>query len=118
MFSPFRTVEKELRRQISGDAWFDVEKRTEYSTATEAGRERIERARQEVFDLIIKLDGVLSAEQGDGFVRTPFLEQAFGSEVYGIFKEIKQTLDPQDIFNPQKIVGRQDRVFLHDLKYA
>jgi FAD/FMN-containing dehydrogenase len=86
--------------------------------ATESGREKIERATQEVFDLIIKLDGVLSAEHGDGFVRTPFLEQAFGSEVYGIFKEIKQTLDPQNIFNPQKIIGRQDRAFLHDLKYS
>ena len=86
--------------------------------ATESGRERIERATQEVFDLIIKLDGVLSAEHGDGFVRTPFLEHAFGPEVYGMFKEIKQTLDPQNIFNPQKIIGRQDRAFLHDLKYA
>ena len=83
---------------------------------TESGRERIDQATQEIFELIIKLGGVLSAEHGDGFVRTPFLEQAFGPEVYGIFKEIKQTLDPQNILNPQKIIGRQDRVFLHDLK--
>ncbi len=34
--------------------------------ATEAGRERIERATQEVFDLIIKLDGVFSAEPENG----------------------------------------------------
>ncbi|MGA9406252.1 MAG: FAD-binding oxidoreductase, partial [Bacteroidota bacterium] len=34
MYSPFATVEKELRRQISGDVWFDVDKRTEFSTAT------------------------------------------------------------------------------------
>jgi len=84
--------------------------------ATEQGRERIDRATQEIFELIIKLDGVLSAEHGDGFVRTPFLEQAFGPEIYGIFKEIKRTFDPQNIFNPQKIIGRQDRIFLHDLK--
>ncbi len=86
--------------------------------ATESGREKIERATQEVFDLIISLDGVLSAEHGDGFVRTPFLERAFGPEVYGIFEEIKQTLDPQNILNPQKIIGRQDGAFLHDIKYA
>ena len=84
--------------------------------ASESGRGRIERATQEVFDLIIKLGGVLSAEHGDGFVRTPFLNQAFGREIYGIFEEIKHALDPQNIFNPQKIVGRQDRVFLHDIK--
>jgi D-lactate dehydrogenase len=66
----------------------------------------------------MKLDGTLSAEHGDGFVRTPFLERAFGREVYGIFKEIKQTLDPQNILNPQKIIGTQDRLFLHDIKYV
>ncbi len=85
---------------------------------TESGRKQIEGATQEVFDLIIKLDGVLSAEHGDGFVRTPFLERAFGPEIYGIFKKIKETLDPQNIFNPQKIIGRQDGAFLHDIKYA
>jgi hypothetical protein len=31
---------------------------------------------------------------------------------------VGQALDPQNIFNPQKIIGRQDRAFLHDLKYA
>jgi FAD/FMN-containing dehydrogenase len=84
---------------------------------TQSGKDRIEGATLEVFDLIMKLDGTLSAEHGDGFVRTPFLERAFGREVYGIFKEIKQTLDPQNILNPQKIIGTQDSLFLHDIKY-
>jgi FAD/FMN-containing dehydrogenase len=85
---------------------------------TQSGKDRIEGATLEVFDLIMKLDGTLSAEHGDGFVRTPFLERAFGREVYGIFKEIKQVLDPQNILNPQKIIGTQDRLFLHDIKYV
>ena len=84
--------------------------------ATPTGRERIARATEEIFELIMKLDGVLSAEHGDGFVRTPFLERAFGGQIYGIFKEIKESLDPQNIFNPQKIVGTQNGLFLHDLK--
>jgi FAD/FMN-containing dehydrogenase len=84
---------------------------------TQSGRDRIEGATQEVFDLIIDLDGTLSAEHGDGYVRTPFLERAFGSEMYAIFKEIKQALDPQNILNPQKIIGTQDGLFLHDIKY-
>ena len=85
---------------------------------TESGRKRIEDATQEVFDLIIKLDGILSAEHGDGFVRTPFLQRACGPEIYGIFQKMKETLDPQNILNPQKIIGRQDGVFLHDINYA
>ncbi|HTX18948.1 MAG TPA: FAD-binding oxidoreductase [Bacteroidota bacterium] len=83
---------------------------------TAAGREKIEAATGEVFELIIGMGGVLSAEHGDGFVRTPFLEEAFGKEIYGIFKEVKAILDPEGILNPQKIVGKQDRLFLHDLK--
>ncbi len=85
---------------------------------TETGRKRIEQATQEVFDLIIELNGTLSAEHGDGFVRTPFLEHAFGHEVYHIFKEIKEILDPHNIFNPQKIIGTQDGLFLHDIKHV
>jgi FAD/FMN-containing dehydrogenase len=85
---------------------------------TQSGKDRIESATQEVFDLIIDLDGTLSAEHGDGYVRTPFLERAFGPEMYAIFKEIKQALDPQNILNPQKIIGTQDGLFLHDIKYV
>ena len=85
---------------------------------TQTGKNQIEGATLEVFDLIMKLNGTLSAEHGDGFVRTPFLERAFGREVYGIFKEIKQALDPQNILNPQKIIGTQDGLFLHDIKYV
>jgi len=84
---------------------------------TAAGREQIAGATEEVFELITKLGGVLSAEHGDGFVRTPFLEKAFGKDVYGIFKEVKSALDPQNILNPQKIVGAQDGLFLHDIKF-
>ena len=83
---------------------------------TASGRDRISGATQDIFELIMKLEGVLSAEHGDGFVRTPFLEEAFGKEIYSIFKEIKHSLDPEGILNPQKIIGKQDRLFLHDIK--
>ena len=85
---------------------------------TESGRKLIDDATREMFDLIIRLDGTLSAEHGDGFVRTPFLERAFGPDIYRIFTEIKRIFDPQNILNPQKIVGKQNGVFLHDIKYA
>ncbi len=84
----------------------------------ESGRRLIDDATREMFDLIIRLDGTLSAEHGDGFVRTPFLEHAFGADVYRIFTEVKRIFDPQNILNPHKIVGKQDGVFLHDINYA
>ncbi len=85
---------------------------------TENGRTKLEAATREVFDLIMHLDGSLSGEHGDGFVRTPFLKRSFGNEMYSLFEEIKNCFDPHNILNPQKIIGKQDGLFLHDIKYA
>ncbi len=82
------------------------------------GRGDIETATVDIFDLTLSLGGVLSGEHGDGFVRAPFMEKAFGSEIYSIFSEVKEIFDPKNIFNPGKIVGKQDGNFLHDIKYA
>lgn len=85
---------------------------------TEEGRTKLETATREVFDLITQLNGSLSGEHGDGFVRTPFLKRAFGEEMYELFEEIKNCFDPDNILNPQKIIGKQDGLFLHDIKYT
>ena len=85
---------------------------------TTEGRRIIEAAAVDVFDLLLSLDGSFSGEHGDGFVRTPFLEKEFGPEIYRIFTEIKNIFDPHNIFNPGKIVGKQDGNFLHDIKYV
>lgn len=75
----------------------------------------IESIASEVNALAIQLGGTLSGEHGDGFVRTPFLEQLYGSEVYDLFRQVKQTFDPLNILNPGKIIGTQNATFLHDL---
>lgn len=69
----------------------------------------------EVFDLAISLGGTLSGEHGDGFVRTPFLERLYGPEVFGLFRTVKRTFDPNNILNPGKITGDQHASILHDL---
>jgi FAD/FMN-containing dehydrogenase len=38
-------------------------------------------------------------------VRTPFVEQMFGPEMYALFGEVKRLFDPKGIFNPGKKVG-------------
>ncbi len=58
-----------------------------------------------VYDLIIQSGGTITAEHNDGIIRTPFVEQMFGHEMYHLFEEVKKILDPQDIFNPGKKVG-------------
>ncbi len=75
----------------------------------------IDQVASEVSELAISLGGTLSGEHGDGFVRTPFLERLYGSEVYHLFEEVKQTFDPKNILNPGKIVGKQNTSILHDI---
>ncbi len=72
----------------------------------------------EVNELAISLEGTLSGEHGDGFVRTPFLERLYGEEVYHVFKEVKRIFDPGNILNPGKIIGKQNTTILHDLALA
>jgi FAD/FMN-containing dehydrogenase len=69
----------------------------------------------EVYDLAIGLGGTLSGEHGDGYIRTPFLERLYGPEVFGLFRTVKRTFDPNNILNPGKITGDQHATILHDL---
>lgn len=58
----------------------------------------------EVASLVKKHRGSLSGEHGDGRVRGQFISKMVGDRLYGIFKDIKYTWDPNGIFNPGKIV--------------
>jgi FAD/FMN-containing dehydrogenase len=59
-------------------------------------------AMREVNELVLKYGGSLSGEHNDGMIRGPWLEQMYGAEVLGYFKQLKQIFDPQNIFNPNK----------------
>ena len=58
----------------------------------------------EVANLVLEFGGALSGEHGDGMVRSPFMSRMFGPDLYEAFREIKQTFDPHNLFNPGKIV--------------
>ena len=51
-----------------------------------------------------QVGGTISGEHGDGLSRTWFLRQQFGP-LYDVFRQIKQIFDPQNIFNPGKVVA-------------
>lgn len=55
--------------------------------------------------LVKKYDGSLSGEHGDGRVRAEFIPIMVGEKNYQLFREIKRTWDPLNIFNPGKIVN-------------
>ena len=57
--------------------------------------------------LVKKYNGSLSGEHGDGRVRAEFVPMMVGEKNYALLKRIKQTWDPNNIFNPGKIVDPQ-----------
>ena len=59
---------------------------------------------RKVYDLVLATDGSITAEHNDGLIRGPYLEQMFGAEVYGLFRQVKRIFDPANIFNPGKKV--------------
>ena len=59
---------------------------------------------EEIATLVKKYNGSLSGEHGDGRLRGEFIRQMVGEKNYQLLKDLKQTWDPQHIFNPNKIV--------------
>ena len=53
--------------------------------------------------LVKKYRGSLSGEHGDGRLRGEFIPLMVGEKVYNLFKAVKESWDPQNIFNPGKI---------------
>ncbi|SFU71278.1 FAD/FMN-containing dehydrogenase [Pustulibacterium marinum] len=58
----------------------------------------------DVAKLVKKYQGSMSGEHGDGRVRAEFIELMIGEKNYHLLKGIKQLFDPENIFNPGKII--------------
>ncbi|MBI2623507.1 MAG: FAD-binding oxidoreductase [Candidatus Liptonbacteria bacterium] len=58
----------------------------------------------EVYALVLRYRGSITAEHNDGIIRTPYVKEMYGREVYALFEEVKHTFDPQGVFNPGKKV--------------
>jgi FAD/FMN-containing dehydrogenase/Fe-S oxidoreductase len=54
--------------------------------------------------IVRKYRGSLSGEHGDGRLRGEFIQTMVGERIYGWMRELKQAWDPDNIFNPGKII--------------
>jgi FAD/FMN-containing dehydrogenase/Fe-S oxidoreductase len=59
---------------------------------------------EQAFAMVREYKGSHSGEHGDGIVRSEFHEKMFGAELVRSFEEVKDRFDPQNLFNPGKIV--------------
>lgn len=71
----------------------------------EKQREIIPVLGKEVYDLVFEYHGSTTGEHNDGLVRSPYLKQMYGEEIYELFEKTKQIFDPLNIFNPRKKVN-------------
>ena len=79
-------------------------------------RDIIEKLTHEVNDLILSFHGSITAEHNDGLVRSPFLQQMYGDDIYHLFEQTKEIFDPKHIFNPHKKVHTHLSYALDHLK--
>lgn len=65
-----------------------------------------EKCLEEVFDLVISLNGTLSGEHGVGIEKRDFVYKELSANEIGIMRAIKQQFDPHNILNADKTLPK------------
>ncbi len=66
--------------------------------------ELLHKAEVEICKMAIALEGTVSGEHGIGLVKKPLLMKEFGPQTMEVFKKVKKAFDPNNQFNPTKII--------------
>src|SRR5689334_20863429 len=72
---------------------------------TPRGLEQVKAIADEITDLVVRFNGTISSEHGDGRARSPYLERMYGPRIMQAFRELKRAFDPDNRMNPGNIVA-------------
>lgn len=75
-----------------------------FDLKTEEGLKTFRGVATDIAHLVKKYRGSLSGEHGDGRLRGEFIPLMVGQECYDLMKAVKAAFDPNNVFNPGKIV--------------
>ncbi|MGZ0655214.1 FAD-binding and (Fe-S)-binding domain-containing protein [Coraliomargarita sp. W4R72] len=87
-----------------------------FNLKTAEGLKTFRDVAEDVAALVKKYQGSLSGEHGDGRLRGEFIPFMVGEECYVMMQSIKSTFDPDNLFNPGKIVDAKPMDV--DLRYG
>ena len=63
-----------------------------------------------------KYDGALKAEHGTGRNMAPFVAREWGDEAYGIMRDLKSLLDPDNMLNPGVVINPDSNAHITHVK--
>ena len=66
--------------------------------------QRMRRIADAVSSLALEFGGAMTAEHGDGILRSCWLEKMYGPRIVAAFREVKNLFGPHGLLNPHKIV--------------
>lgn len=87
----------------AGDAHLHVQPLLDLSQVGD--RQKLFKLLEDYYTIVMDLGGSTTGEHGDGRLRAPFLEKLYGSDVYDLFRKVKNVFDPYGTLNPGVKVG-------------
>ena len=70
---------------------------------------------EELYNEVMDVGGSITGEHGYGLSRTSIVKKQAGP-IYDILRSIKRIFDPENIFNPGKIIGDDPDLMIHNLQ--
>ncbi len=81
-----------------------IHARMTFDTRSDAGVAKWRRFSKDIAELVVKYNGSLSGEHGDGQAKAEFLPIMFGDRLMEAFRRFKAAWDPDRMMNPGKLI--------------
>ena len=81
-----------------------IHARMTFDTRSKAGVDKWRRFSREIAELVVKYNGSLSGEHGDGQAKAEFLPIMYGDQLMQAFRKFKKAWDPTGMMNPGKLI--------------
>lgn len=79
-------------------------------------RQKVFKLMEEYYKQVVGMGGTISAEQGDGRLRAPFVKLQTGEDMLGLYEAVKAGFDSQGILNPGVKLGTEPKQLVEMLR--